>query len=112
MNLAGISGYAYAEWFRLSHAFDEILMFMDCSRRICRIAPAPILAPIVEGGRPEEVAGVLRVGYAVGHARPGAGAGVAPSEARCLYICLNGGVDRGRADAQGRLTATKTSSVM
>lgn len=61
VNYDAIAGYAYAEWFRLSHAFDEILLFMDCCRTDRPdIAPAPITTPIVQGGTPDDV----RVFYA------------------------------------------------
>jgi uncharacterized caspase-like protein len=56
VNLSGISGHAYAEWFRLSHAFAEILMFMDCCRTDRPdVAPPPIIDPIVAGGLPDDV---------------------------------------------------------
>lgn len=61
VNYDAIAGHAYAEWFRLSHAFDEILLFMDCCRTDRPdIAPATITTPIVTGGKPEDV----RVFYA------------------------------------------------
>ena len=56
VNYDYISGQAYAEWFRLSHAFKEILLFMDCCRTdMPEVSPVPIPTPIVGGGRPTEV---------------------------------------------------------
>ena len=46
-----VPGQAYAEWFRLSQAFDEILLFMDCCRTDQPdVAPVTVLPPIVQGG--------------------------------------------------------------
>ena len=51
-----ISGQAYAEWFRLSHAFDEIVLFMDCCRTDKpEVPPATLTTPVVQGGRVNEV---------------------------------------------------------
>ncbi|MCC6531653.1 MAG: caspase family protein [Burkholderiales bacterium] len=51
-----IGGQAYAEWFRLSHAFNEILLFMDCCRTDKPdVPPATITTPVVQGGRVNEV---------------------------------------------------------
>lgn len=52
-----VVGTAYAEWFRLSHAFDEILLFMDCCRddRPEIRMMTPITTAIVGGGRPQDV---------------------------------------------------------
>lgn len=56
VNYESISGYAYAEWFRLSHAFEEILLFMDCCRNDKPDVPSAIITtPIVRGGRPDDV---------------------------------------------------------
>jgi len=51
-----LSGPAYAEWFRRAHAFDEILLFMDCCRNAVEDvdeAPVPFLP--LRGGNPEVV---------------------------------------------------------
>jgi uncharacterized caspase-like protein len=51
-----VSGQAYAEWFRLSHAFDEIVLFMDCCRSDRpEVPPATITTPVVQGGRVNDV---------------------------------------------------------
>ena len=51
-----VSGQAYAEWFRLSHAFDEILLFMDCCRSDrAEVPPATLTTPVVQGGRVNDV---------------------------------------------------------
>ncbi len=51
-----VSGQAYAEWFRLSHAFDEILLFMDCCRSDRpEVPPATLTTPVVQGGRVNDV---------------------------------------------------------
>jgi hypothetical protein len=51
-----VSGQAYAEWFRLSHGFDEILVFMDfCRTDKPEVPPQTITTPIVEGGRVKDV---------------------------------------------------------
>ena len=51
-----VMGQAYAEWFRLSHAFDEILLFMDCCRTDKpEVPPATITTPIVQRGRVNDV---------------------------------------------------------
>ena len=56
VNLECISGQAWAEWFRLSHAFSEIVLFMDCCRTdMPDVPPTLITTPPVRGGRPEEV---------------------------------------------------------
>lgn len=52
-----LPGLMYAEWFRASHSFDEILLFMDCCRddRPEVRMTMSINTKIVEGGRPNTV---------------------------------------------------------
>jgi len=56
VNYDHVSGQAWAEWFRLSHAFAEIVLFMDCCRTdLPEVSPMSISTPVVKGGRPTEV---------------------------------------------------------
>jgi hypothetical protein len=51
-----IPGQAYAEWFHLSHSFDEILLFMDCCRTDkSDLGVLAVLPPVVAGGRVNDV---------------------------------------------------------
>jgi len=105
VNLDGVSGQAYAEWFRLSHAFAEIVMFMDCCRTDRPdVAPPPITAPIVQGGRPDDV--LVFYGWAT---RWDTRAweqvlGTPPSKRGVFTFALMEALTTGQTDAQGRLT--------
>lgn len=49
-------GPAYARWFRDSHAFDEVFLFMDCCRNTFDdVEQASVPFSVVKGGRPEKV---------------------------------------------------------
>jgi hypothetical protein len=51
-----LSGPAYAEWFRQSHAFNEIVLFMDCCRNAFDdIEQASVPFVPVKGGDPTKV---------------------------------------------------------
>ena len=51
-----LSGPAYAEWFRQSHAFEEIVLFMDCCRNAFDdIEQATVPFAPVRGGDPTKV---------------------------------------------------------
>jgi Caspase domain len=51
-----LAGPAYAEWFRQSHAFEEIVLFMDCCRNVADdIEQAPVPFTPVRGGDPTKV---------------------------------------------------------
>jgi caspase domain-containing protein len=105
VNYEGISGQAWAEWFRQSHAFEEILLFMDCCRTDRPDVPLGVITtPTVKGGRPEEV----RVFYAWATqwdtrsweqplGNPAAKRGV-------FTFALLEALTEGPADEQGRLT--------
>ncbi|AMY10853.1 putative protein containing caspase domain protein [Luteitalea pratensis] len=51
-----LAGPAYAEWFRQSHAFEEVILFMDCCRNaLDDIEQAPVPFSPVKGGDPTKV---------------------------------------------------------
>lgn len=105
VNYDSVAGHAYAEWFRLSHAFDEILLFMDCCRTDRpEVPPAPILTPIVAGGRPDDV----RVFYAWAtqwDSRSWEQPLGAPPTTRAVFtFALIEALTSGPTDEQGRLT--------
>jgi uncharacterized caspase-like protein len=105
VNLDGVSGYAYAEWFRLSHAFAEIVMVMDCCRTDRPdVVPPPITAPIVQGGRPDDV--VVFYAWAT---RWDTRAweqmlGTPPEKRGVFTFALLEALRSGRTDAEGHLT--------
>jgi hypothetical protein len=105
VNYDSVAGHAYAEWFRLSHAFDEILLFMDCCRTDRpEVPPAVITTPIVLGGRPDDV----RVFYAWATQWDSRSweqqLGTPPRSRGVFTFALLEALSKGPADAQGRLT--------
>ncbi len=51
-----LPGPAYAEWFRKSHAFDEIVLFMDCCRNAYDdVDQATVPFSPLKGGKPDQV---------------------------------------------------------
>lgn len=51
-----LPGPAYAEWFRLSHAFEEIILFMDCCRNAFEdIEESRVPFTPLKGGDPTKV---------------------------------------------------------
>lgn len=105
VNLAGVSGYAYAEWFRLSHAFGEILMFMDCCRTDRPdISPPPIIDPIVAGGRPDDVLVFYAWATRWDTRAWEQVLGTPPAKRGVFTFALMEALTTGQTDAQGRLT--------
>jgi hypothetical protein len=105
VNLDGVSGHAYAEWFRLSHAFAEIVMIMDCCRTDRPdVPPPPITAPIVLGGRPDDV--VVFYAWATRwDTRAWEQMLGAPPEKRGVFtFALLEALNSGQTDAEGHLT--------
>jgi uncharacterized caspase-like protein len=100
-----ISGQTYTEWFRLSHAFDEILLFMDCCRTdMPDVPPMPITTPIVGGGRPTEVQvfyGWSTQWDALAWEQP---FGDPPQKRGVFTYALLEALESGPPDAQNRLT--------
>ena len=100
-----VSGQAYAEWFRLSHGFDEILLFMDCCRTDKpEIPPQTITTPVVQGGRVNDV----KFFYAwatqwdtLAFEQP---LGVPPEPRGVFSYALMEALRAGPTDAQGQLT--------
>lgn len=105
VNLAGVSGYAYAEWFRRSHAFAEILMFMDCCRTDrSDVAPPPIIDPIVKDGRPEDVLVFYAWATRWDTRAWEQVLGTPPAKRGVFTFALMEALTTGQTDAQGRLT--------
>lgn len=105
VNLAGVSGYAYAEWFRLSHAFDEIIMFMDCCRTDrSDVSPLPIIDPHIAGGRSEDVK--VFYGWATRWDTRAweQSLGTPPAKHGVFTFALLEALTTGQTDAEGNLT--------
>jgi uncharacterized caspase-like protein len=105
VNYDHISGQAYTEWFRLSHAFDEILLLMDCCRTdLSDVPPLPITTPWVKRGRPGEVQvfyGWSTQWDALAWEQP---LGSPPQRRGVFTYALMEALESGPPDAQNRLT--------
>jgi uncharacterized caspase-like protein len=99
-----ISGQMYAEWFRLSDAFAEILLFMDCCRNDIDQPLTAVLPKHVPGGRVNEVKVFYAWATQWGSEAFEQPLGNPPEIRSVFTFALLEALTSGSPDAQGRLT--------
>jgi hypothetical protein len=101
-----LPGPAYADWFRRSHAFSEIVLIMDCCRNAYDdIDQMPVPFPPLKGGDPKQVRTFYALATqwdAVAFEQP---IGTPPQKRGVFTYALLEALRSGGTDPSGRLTA-------